>query len=342
MTALKPAETEGFITRPDLSRRLILIYGPDTGLVSERTQALVKAHLGVQNDPFALVRLDGDQLASDPMKLADEAYTMALFGGQRVIWIKAGSKPFNPALLPLFADMPPNTSVFVEAGNLKNGHALRKAFEDHRQALAIPCFNDGDVDIHRLIDTELKKANLTIEQEARELLAHHLGGDRLASKQEINKLCLYCYGGETITVTDVQQSVGDVSQLSLDELLDAMALGHIDHVVSYANRLLTEGGSASVLCGQALRHMSQLQLARSEIDKGKTTLEALRVFVPPIFYKRKTNIERQLNIWSLSKLDQAISTLMKAYEETRKNAHLAHVLLERTLIAIALQARPKR
>ena len=34
-------------------------------------------------DPFALVRLDGDTLTSDPARLVDEATTMPLFGGRR-------------------------------------------------------------------------------------------------------------------------------------------------------------------------------------------------------------------------------------------------------------------
>ena len=46
----------------------------------------------IRNDPFALVRLDGDALASDPARLVDEATTVPLFGGRRAIRVRAGSR----------------------------------------------------------------------------------------------------------------------------------------------------------------------------------------------------------------------------------------------------------
>ena len=46
----------------------MLVFGPDAGLVSERVDALVRASVDDPDDPFSLVRLDGDALASDPAR----------------------------------------------------------------------------------------------------------------------------------------------------------------------------------------------------------------------------------------------------------------------------------
>src|SRR3954470_24127354 len=81
MVALKGSEVESFVARPDPARALVLVFGPDAGLVSERVDAIVRASVDDPNDPFALVRLDGDTLAADPARLADEALTVPLFGG---------------------------------------------------------------------------------------------------------------------------------------------------------------------------------------------------------------------------------------------------------------------
>jgi DNA polymerase-3 subunit delta len=52
MTAVKAADVEAFIARPDPSRPVVLVFGPDAGLVSERVNALVKASVDDANDPF--------------------------------------------------------------------------------------------------------------------------------------------------------------------------------------------------------------------------------------------------------------------------------------------------
>ena len=55
MTALRTNEIEPFIARPD-ARPVVLVFGPDAGLVSERVEALIRASVDDPNDPFALVR----------------------------------------------------------------------------------------------------------------------------------------------------------------------------------------------------------------------------------------------------------------------------------------------
>ena len=90
MVALKAAEVDAYIAARDPARPIALVFGPDAGLVSESADAIVRAAVDDPNDPFSLVRLDGDELASDPSRLIDEANTVPLFGGRRAIRVKAG------------------------------------------------------------------------------------------------------------------------------------------------------------------------------------------------------------------------------------------------------------
>src|SRR3954464_12543219 len=92
MVALKSSEIESFVARPDPARAVVLVFGPDAGLVSERADAIVRASVDDPDDPFSLVRLAGGAVASDPARLVDEAITVPLFGGRRAIRLRAGSR----------------------------------------------------------------------------------------------------------------------------------------------------------------------------------------------------------------------------------------------------------
>ena len=94
MVALRGKEIDAFLARPDPGRPIILLYGPDSGLVRERAEALLASAVDDPNDPFSLVRLDGDELSADPSRLVDEAMTVPLFGGRRAIRVRAGSRSF--------------------------------------------------------------------------------------------------------------------------------------------------------------------------------------------------------------------------------------------------------
>src|SRR3984893_7152632 len=125
MVALKAAEVDAYIAARDPARPIALVFGPDAGLVSERADAMVRAAVDDPNDPFALVRLDGEERAGDPPRLIDEANTGPLFGGRRAIRVKAGGRDFSVALATLVADPPRDFRLVMVARRMRRNSPLR-------------------------------------------------------------------------------------------------------------------------------------------------------------------------------------------------------------------------
>src|SRR5919108_1052112 len=170
MVALRGKEVDSYLARPDAGRPIILLYGPDAGLVRERADALLASAVDDPNDPFSLVKLDGDELSAEPSRLVDEALTVPLFGGRRAIRVRAGSRNFAGGVDTL-AEMPiKDCRIVIEAGELRPESPLRKACERAKNAVAIGCYPDTERDLARLIDDELKSSNLRIAAEARAVL----------------------------------------------------------------------------------------------------------------------------------------------------------------------------
>src|SRR5207245_358427 len=138
MVARKGSEIGTFLARPN--RPIVLIVGPDAGLVRERVEALVRKSVDDPKDPFQLARLDGDDLASEPTRLVEEANTIPLFGGRRAVWVRAGSRNFAPAVETLIGAASPDCRVVIEAGDLKRSSPLRTACERAKNAVALPCY----------------------------------------------------------------------------------------------------------------------------------------------------------------------------------------------------------
>ena len=134
MTAIKAADVDAFIARPDPARPVVLVFGPDAGLVSERVNALVKASVDDPNDPFSLVRLEGEELAANPGRLVEEAQTIPLFGGRRAAWVKAGSRNIAPAVEALLTLPTSECRVVIEAGDLRR-NAWHDRAAHHKEQL---------------------------------------------------------------------------------------------------------------------------------------------------------------------------------------------------------------
>ena len=125
MVAIKAADADAFVARPDPRHALVLVFGPDAGLVRERAEAIVKGAVDDPADPFSLVRIDGDDLSANPARLVDEANTIPLFGGRRAVWVKAGGRNIVPAVEAVLRRPRPIAGVVIEAGDLRKNAPLR-------------------------------------------------------------------------------------------------------------------------------------------------------------------------------------------------------------------------
>ena len=339
MVALKNNEADAFVAKPDATHPVVLIYGPDSGLVHERAEKIIGLSVDDIKDPFALVPLDGDTLASEPSRLVEEAHTVPLFGGKRAIWVKSGSRNFAPAVEMLLAAPPRDCRIVIEAGDLRRTAPLRTMCEKSKVAVTIACYVDGERDLIRLVDDEMREAGLTIAPDARAVLVSLIGGDRRASRSEIRKLALYARGQERVGIDDVIAVVADASALALDAVVDAAFAGRTGEAESQFSKATAAGTTPGTIAAAALRHVIQLHKARVAIDSGERTEQALYVFVPPIHFRRKSAVEAALNAWSAPRLARAMEQLAEASLNIRRTPALADALSQRALLAIAVNAR---
>jgi DNA polymerase III subunit delta len=341
MVALRGKDVDSFLVRPDPGRPIILLYGPDTGLVRERADALMASAVDDPNDPFSLVRLDGDELAAEPSRLVDEAMTVPLFGGRRAIRVRAGSRSFAAGVDTL-AEMPiRDCRIVIEAGDIRPESPLRKACEKAKNAVAIGCYPDTERDLAKLIDDELKPSNLRIAQDARSTLMGLLGGDRQASRNELRKLALFAHGKGEVTLDDVMMVVSDASDLKLDPIVDAAFAGNAAVVESEFAKAMVAGTYPGIIIAAAQRQAAWLHKSALAVAEGAPLSTVLDGGFPRLHFSRKGVVETALRNYTPQRLVGIIDQLGIAALDMRKQTALASAIAQRTLLSIAANARRK-
>lgn len=338
MTAIKASDVDRFIAKPDPGKPIILLFGPDAGLVRERADALVKASVDDPNDPFAFVRIEGEELSANPSRLIDEAHTVPLFGGRRAVLVKAGSRNIAAALEPVIASPSPDCRVIIEAGDLRKNAPLRALCEKAKVAAALPCYADNAKAISDLIDAEMREANLTLAPDARAALIALLGGDRLASRGEIRKLALYALGKERVELADVAAVVSDAADLGFDGVIDAAFSGNTTEVETEFGRARAHASVSSIMSA-AIRQVANLHKMKLAVEAGNSIDFAMQRSAPPVHFSRQPAVGAALRAWTPARLVRAMEQLAEASLETRRQPALADAIAQRTLLSIAVGAR---
>lgn len=341
MTELKAQDVEALLQRKVLPYSLFVIHGPDRGLVSERASAIA-ALSGVDlKDAFSLVRMDTSDLGSMPGRLVEEMQSIGLFGGKRLVWLRCsgGEKPVADALQILSETDLADSMLIVEAGEVRKASGVRKVADPSRKIASIACYADDDRMVHALIDAELAPSGLRITPDARQLLTESLGGDRLASRNELRKLALYCMGEGTIEEHHVREIIGDASAISVEELVDAVLAGDRAGLVHAADKIATSKTPIFLGLLACIRQFQQLDTMRAEMDEKRLQPGAImQTWGKGIHFKRKPLVEKALRTWTAPALQQALNRLQTTVLATRQHAPLEDSIAMQTLLSLTLQS----
>jgi DNA polymerase-3 subunit delta len=344
MVKIATRDIERFIGQPDPAVRAVVVYGPDEGLVRERSERLARAVVSDPTDPFGVVELSPTLLAGAPGRLAEEAAAIAFGGGRRLVRVRGPGELATAPLEAVLKHAIGDAFILIEAGNLGPRAPLRRVAENAKSAAAIPCYLDSAADLERLILSSLRDAGLTAEPDAIAHLLAHLGGDRQMSRREIEKLVLYmgAEGPREVSLADARAVVGDVSELTLEDIAYAVAEGDRAALERRLQRSLNEGvNPVRVLRGVGL-HLNRLELAVAARDGGASVDQAIRALRPPLFFKRTGSFKNQLTAWSTDRLGAAREILLAAEIDCKTTGFPAAAACGRALMRLAQAARPPR
>ncbi|MGP1394016.1 MAG: DNA polymerase III subunit delta [Inquilinaceae bacterium] len=335
MTKIAAGRVDGFLRAPDPACRAALIYGPDAGLVRERSAILLRRIVDDPQDPFRVADMDGGDVVRDPARLGDEAASLSLTGGRRVIRVRQAADGVTAALTQALAGPNTDSLIIVEAGDLGPRSSLRKLCEGAKNAVALPCYAADADAVAQLAQSVLRDRNIALDRDAEAVLADRLTGDRQVARQALETLATYVGDGGRADMDAVLACVGDSAERSLDDLV--LAVGNGDHAT--ADRLLAtlldQGTAPVAVLRAAQRHFGRLHLAAARVAGGEAPDRAMATLRPPVFFKIQPLFRRQLERWRVERLGEALERLMEAEAGCKRTGAPDRLICGRVLLQLS-------
>lgn len=327
---------EAFVKKPPASALAVLVYGPDEGLVRERAGVLTRHVVPDPKDPFGVAEIPADQLLDNPAKLLDEAQSISMLGGRRVIRVRdATDKTTAAAKETLKALKPGDNLVILEAGELGPRSSLRLLFEEAENAAALPCYVDDERDLTRILSEVLKEQGYLIPSEALVYFAANVVGDRGVARSEAEKLITYMGKVKNITLDDVAACTGGGAVLPLDDLARSAASGQFAEADRVLRYLLSEGEAPVRILRVLQDYFLRLHVTKARLAQGEDLELALKKLRPPLFFKHKDAFVAQVQGWSLGLMEQAMTILMSAEAKCKQTGSDPEVLCSRAVLALS-------
>ena len=336
MTKISANRADHFCKTAPESAQFALLYGPDRGLVQGRAKAIRAAVFGDAFDPMNHIKLSASDVDDDPVRLTDEARSLSLMGGPRLVEASGSDAAVLRALTPLQADPGSLTAfILITADDLPARSKLRQWGEKTDGVGVVACYADDAKAIPQLIRQVLEEEHgLRISADARQALAAQLGGDRALSLGELQKLALYVGSGE-VTLEDVQACAPNAAALEMDRLLFAVTAGNGPAVDREFERQLRAGTDPNQILALLRTHLSKFMNVGVAVSEGAPLKAAVDGLRPPVFWKVRDAFTAQVRDWPLDRSLKALDRVKDTLTSIRQTGAPTHALARQCLFDIA-------
>jgi DNA polymerase III subunit delta len=334
---LPASRIASFLIKPDPAVRVILVYGPDAGMVRERVIHLAKLTVPDLNDPFRVITLPHSAISDDPARLFDEMASQALGGGKRLVRIQNPGESLAPHIANLLNDLPSSDSLLlIEGGDLDKRSKLRSICEgESPAACAIPCYIEDTAARIRTISEILAGEHVQASREVTAALSDILPPDRMAMRSELEKFAIYVGKNNAATLADIHASVQDAGAAELDDLVFAIGAGEAKRAAQLIDRLYAEQTAPVAILRAAQRHFVRVQWARAQMDNGLNATDAVKRLQPPVFWKHEGAMAAQLRRWPRNRAEQALRRLYDAEAAVKRTGTPDTALCAQVLLGLA-------
>ncbi len=339
---VKPPEMARALARPDGAIRFYLLTGPDAAASIAGARALGEAIKAQSSEAPERVDIHSPTLKSDPARLADEAASIALFGGPRYVELSiAGAGDDCVAAVTALLEAPQAGNPVVAIGPAVSARSkLMKLAEGSRLAMATIHYPPEGRELEKVARDIAGPLGLRFEGDVGRLLVDMVAGDRLVLAQELEKLALYLDASpaEPKTLTpdalialgaetheeDIARSIdvalgGRVAELrAMIESIDATGLNEIRLIRAMGNRA---------------RLLARL---RAAVDGGRSPGEVARD--RSVFFKEQASVARQLAIWDTEATARIVERLQATERAIKARASPGGVLMRHLLVAMTHEA----
>ena len=239
--------------------------------------------------------------------LIESANSLSLFAERKIIELRLGSQSIKKAesdLLQRYLDDPaPDTVIFILANRLDSNAKKSAWFKVvEKLGLVVEIWPVEIDELPRWLAGRISRYPIQLDREALQLLADRVEGNLLAAQQELEKLALL-YPNQTLSASDVDEAVGDMSRFDAFSLADAAMQRQPARVQHIIQTLRLEGVEATLILWALSREMRTLVSIINEIAAGKSYDTLASKF--RLFGKRKNvlrNASRQISVAKLERL----------------------------------------
>ena len=321
-----------------LKYNFFLLYGENYGLIKDiRTK--VKFSLNKLDADLEILSLYENEIKENEENFYNSVYSGSLFGNRKLINVHNVTDKIIKQIEDILDKYPNNVFIIFSASTLEKKSKLRNFFETNKKTLCIPCYPDTEKNIEIIAINELKKNNIILSKECINLLVEKSNNDRNNLINEIEKIKSFALNKKNLEIDEIRSIINFSGEYQSDSFVNECLCGNILQYKKILSELYSNVVNHIFLL-KILANKTQRLLKMKEMEDDYSNLESLlSSSKPPIFWKEKPMVKKQLTIWSLNALKSTIREINEIELLCKKNPQISKIIFLNFFTQICIRAK---
>ena len=277
-------------------KKFFLIYGKNRGLKKD-----IINDIFVKNFDGDVSKFDESQIINNKDNFISELLNKSLFGINKVIIIKATNKIFDVILYILEKEIS-DVKIIIDCEELDKKSKLRSIFEKDKNLIIIPVYEDNFANLSSIIRKFIDDKKIKLSQEIINLLIERAQGDRENLKNELTKIEYLLHTKKSLDIEDITKLTNLSGNYTVFELVESFLSKNKKKISKILNENNFNDEDCILILRTILNRSKRLLDLKHSSENLRSINEAISSYKPPIFWKEKDIVKKQIETWSLEEI----------------------------------------
>ncbi len=299
---------------------IFLFYGQNSELIEETIQNDIKPTF-TKN----FYNYDEIEILSNKNGFEESVFNKSFFDNEKLIIINRVTDKILEIIKNIFEKKDKDLKIILKSGVLEKKSKLRNFFEKSNDLIIIPFYEDSHQTLMFLVQNFCKENKIKISNQDINFILERTKGNRLYLKNELIKIKRFCQNKKFIKFDDLLKITSSSENYKISELTDHCLAKNKDKIINILNENSSSIEDNILILKSFLYKLKRLKKIKNEIEINKKNQDqAIASYKPPIFWKEKDIIKKQLNILSIDDIKSFIKQVNNLELLIKKNSNLSN------------------
>ena len=280
---------------------LFLFYGQNEGLKNQIIESLFK-----KNYLESTYQYEESEIIKNEEGFFNNILSKSFFENEKLIIINRVSDKIKEIVEELIEKKVEGLILILNAKILEKKSKIRSLFEKNKKTICVPFYEDNNQTLSSIINSFFREKRIPISQQSINLIVERCRGDRQNLKNELEKIENFIRGGGKLNLENLLKLTNLAENYSVSELVDHCLAKNKKKITNILNENNYTLEDCIIIIRTFLIKAKRLAKLCKEFQETKDFEKAITNFKPPIFWKEKETVKKQIQNWSYKDAEDLI------------------------------------